>query len=876
LALGRATIGEKRRPSGAGSARPRSAAQARLDSEIGPTLVSPASAARPRATASAPVKPTTQTAVYLRIAVLSALLMLAVYTVFSVTRVEHRSAGGGEAGRRSDPTAPAEAIAAQAGGAINRTDAALSAAGAMLARLPSAPIDAAEAALAADKPTARAVAVVGPDGVMALAGDGGALDWAAAAQAAGASGHTLWIGHVGRGANGVYAARSIATAQGRLSLVAAIDLAHDLPEPDTGAAAFLATPGGAIITDKAAGEPLRAATLEDALKITPADLTARGVTSGALPDGRVVDLAAAPVADGQLIAVMALPPGKAAVPGHDLLGDLFAVLAPLSIGCGLALLLIIQIRKSETAQRAFAESERRFRMAVEAARCGIWEWDLDQDTVFMSDITGAILGWGGGGTAPGDQILERIAAEHRDRVRQALTAARTYGAFDVSFRVPGVQGKSIWIDARGQTSGEAGAQGYRRIMGVMLDVTTERMTQARAQAAEVRLRDAINNVSEAFVLWDRGGRLLMCNQAFRAFFSLDAALVQPGAAYEAVMRYMRLAIKQEHAAPEAGPGVREAEMDNGRWLQISERRTAEGGRVMTAADITAIKLQDEARRANEAQLQEAVENLEQSQDQLAEIARKYEAEKLRAEGANTAKSEFLANMSHELRTPLNAINGFSEIMVGEMFGPLGDRRYKEYAGDILSSGQHLLALINDILDMSKIEAGKMNLSFEPLNIEDVVEDAVRLVRNRAETSGLILDVDLHDLPEIEADYRALKQVLLNLLSNALKFTPHGGRVSVTAQVRRHVSGDRLRIDVTDTGIGISEDDLKRLARPFEQIESQHSKTQQGTGLGLALTKSLVELHAGELTMVSTPGEGTTVSVTLPVRQGAATAASAVA
>jgi two-component system cell cycle sensor histidine kinase PleC len=202
-----------------------------------------------------------------------------------------------------------------------------------------------------------------------------------------------------------------------------------------------------------------------------------------------------------------------------------------------------------------------------------------------------------------------------------------------------------------------------------------------------------------------------------------------------------------------------------------------------------------------------------------------------------------------------------------MFGPLGDRRYREYAQDILSSGQHLLALINDILDMSKIEAGKMNLSFEPMHLGEVIEDAVRLVRGRAETSGLNLAVDLPELPEIEADYRAVKQVLLNLLSNALKFTPHGGRVTVTAALRHDPLGERVRVSVRDTGIGIAKDDLDRLAKPFEQIESQHSKTQQGTGLGLALTKSLVEMHDGALEIESEPGAGTTVSFSLPVRHG---------
>jgi two-component system cell cycle sensor histidine kinase PleC len=450
-------------------------------------------------------------------------------------------------------------------------------------------------------------------------------------------------------------------------------------------------------------------------------------------------------------------------------------------------------------------------------------------------------------------------------VRQALANAATYGAFDVSFRVPSTTGgRSIWLDARGQGFGKAGVDGHSRIIGVALDVTEERV----AQAAENRLRDAIESVSEAFVLWDRSGRLLMCNRNYREVFNLEAKLLKPGAHRDHVNRFAALAIDQEHPAPSGAKGMREVQMQNGRWIQISERRTAEGGLVMTAADVTLIKEQDEARRLNEEQLQHAVTNLERSQAALAELARKYETEKVKAEGANRAKSEFLANMSHELRTPLNAINGFSEIMIAQMFGPLGDSRYAEYARDIHNSGQHLLALINDILDMSKIEAGKMNLRFEPVSLAEVTDDAVRLVRNRAESAGLTLEVDFPHLPDIEADYRALKQVLLNLLSNAVKFTPRGGRITVRAQACNHMLGERIRVSVADTGIGIAADDLDRLARPFEQVENQHAKTQQGTGLGLALTKSLVEMHDGELKIESVLGAGATVSFTLPVHRGA--------
>jgi len=542
------------------------------------------------------------------------------------------------------------------------------------------------------------------------------------------------------------------------------------------------------------------------------------------------------------------------------------LLSPLAVALVLGVVLILESRRMERANTASADSEQRFRMAVEAARCGIWEWDLTTDKFFMSDVTGALFGWRGG-VVDGQQVLDRVSAGHRDGLRDALATAAIYGGFDVSFRAPSLTGgRPVWIDARGQGFGEAPEGGYARIIGVALDVTEERLAQARAQSAESRLRDAIESVSEAFVLWDRHGRLVMCNRNYREFFRLDPQALKPGAARETIDQLADQAIRQTFPTPGDQADMHEAELVDGRWVQISERPTAEGGLVVTAADITALKVQEDALKTSEQELRLAVVNLERSQEQLSELARKYEAEKVRAEGANRAKSEFLANMSHELRTPLNAINGFSEIMLGEMYGPLGDRRYRDYARDILNSGQHLLALINDILDMSKIEAGKMSLRFDPVSLEEIAEDAARLVRNRAETAGLALALEFPDLPEVEADYRAVKQVLLNLLSNAVKFTPRGGRIVIKADLRDDPRGRRVRVTVQDTGIGISAADLARLARPFEQIETQHAKSQQGTGLGLALSKSLVEMHGGLLDLKSAPGQGTAASFSLPVRQ----------
>ena len=422
-------------------------------------------------------------------------------------------------------------------------------------------------------------------------------------------------------------------------------------------------------------------------------------------------------------------------------------------------------------------------------------------------------------------------------------------------------GSIRWIDARGQSRQPRRDGVFVNLMGVALDVTDARRTKAQAQAAESRLRDAIESVSDAFVLFDRRGRLILWNQGFQDAFAFPPGVVRRGALKDELTRIAADAIKTERPSVEGRAGVREVELKDGRWLQMAERFTGDGGTVVICADITVVRRQEAERRRAADELRAMVEELEASQDKLSLLARKYEVAMTRAEDANRAKSEFLANMSHELRTPLNAINGFSEIMAGEMFGPLGDHRYKGYAADIHASGQHLLSLINDILDMAKIEAGKLTLHYEVVALDQLCADAVRLMRGKALESQLRLSLSCPDDLRVEADQRGLKQVLLNLISNAVKFTPEGGAVKVSVVP---LNNETMRIAVADTGIGISAQDLSRLAQPFEQVEGQHSKSTQGTGLGLALTKSLIELHRGQMTIDSEPGRGTTVWFDLPV------------
>jgi len=244
----------------------------------------------------------------------------------------------------------------------------------------------------------------------------------------------------------------------------------------------------------------------------------------------------------------------------------------------------------------------------------------------------------------------------------------------------------------------------------------------------------------------------------------------------------------------------------------------------------------------------------------AHLFREIEEKSRLLEVANQHKSEFLANMSHELRTPLNAIIGFSEVLLQRMFGELNPKQ-DEYLQDVLSSGRHLLSLINDILDLSKVEAGRMELELARFDLPQAMQDTLVLVRERAARHGIDLQLEVDGgVGEIVADERKIKQVMLNLLSNAVKFTPEGGRVTIRARA----AGGCVAIAIADTGIGIPKPALARLGRPFEQVESQLTKSHQGSGLGLAIARSLTELHGGTMRIRSTQGKGTIVLLRLPI------------
>jgi signal transduction histidine kinase len=366
-----------------------------------------------------------------------------------------------------------------------------------------------------------------------------------------------------------------------------------------------------------------------------------------------------------------------------------------------------------------------------------------------------------------------------------------------------------------------------------------------AQAQQLRFEVALENMGQGLCFFDGAQRLIVSNRRYAELYDLPPDGVRPGMSLRDIidMRFAagscpRMTEEDYHSwrnnvavAQQSSESI--VEMRNGRTIVIRHQPMPDGGWVATHEDITERRRQEEElRRSNEA-----------------------------AEHASRAKSEFLANMSHELRTPLNAIIGFSEILKDETFGP-GHPGYRGYAADIHESGSHLLKIINEILDMSKIEAGKLDLHESEFDVGEVVVSCEWMMRERAIEAGvtLVYEPPKDGLPAISADPTKLKQILLNLLSNSIKFTPRGGTVSIVLLM---VDDNRLAIVVRDTGIGMNAEDMAIALQPFRQIDNSHTRRHQGTGLGLPLAKALTELHGGELRIVSEFGHGTTVTVLLP-------------
>jgi len=511
--------------------------------------------------------------------------------------------------------------------------------------------------------------------------------------------------------------------------------------------------------------------------------------------------------------------------------------------------------------------------ALNRGRCGLWDWDLSRGRIFWSQSMFTMLGL----DTRSDLLTfgEVNALVKSDDIDLFGVADRLISSeidhIDQTFRMQHTDGHWIWLRVRCELSEGAGdADAGLHLIGIAVDITEQKSLAEKTVEADLRLRDAIETIPEAFVLWDAEDRLVLCNSHFQRLHKLPDSAVTPGTSYETVIEVGKMPEVRTrlHDAGTQAQGARtfEAQLDDGSWLHISERRTKDGGYVSVGTDITRIKEHEQKLVDNDLRLRATVNDLKRSQTaleqqalELADLAEKYSEEKNRAEEANQTKSKFLANMSHELRTPLNAIIGFSEIMESGMFGTLGSEKYQEYCHDILTSGHYLLEVINDILDMSKIEAGRMKLDMESLDLSKTLAESLRVVSGRADDKNLVVSADIEGTISVVADRRAIKQIIVNLLSNAVKFTPDGGKVTVRSRLLR----DSIVLMIADTGIGIAPHSLARLGRPFEQVESQLTKTYHGSGLGLAIARSLTHLHGGTMRLRSRLGTGTVVCVSLP-------------
>jgi two-component system cell cycle sensor histidine kinase PleC len=664
-------------------------------------------------------------------------------------------------------------------------------------------------------------------------------------------------------------------------------LADSLPAGATsmGRVFLVADQAGTIVASAPVQPGLESRPISDILGPSQ-PLTVFGARAGVLPvpvnfgnsAGETQVLATVHHLDGRLGMIAVLQPESEI---YARWRDDLSANVTLFVGTSLVLLAVIygffsQASRAEAADEMYAATRGRIDTALTHGRCGLFDWDLSRGRMFWSSSLYELLG-----REPKDDILsfaDVADITHPDDIdllglaEHLLESGETL--VDETFRMRHADGNWIWLRARGEIQSEPG-RAEPHLIGICIDITEQHQLAEQSRMADLRLRDAIETISEAFVLWNAKNELVICNSNYQSLHNLPNSVIRSGTPYKDVMAAasnaevapQTVALRQRGGAPD---GSYEAQLEDGRWLQISERRTKDGGFVSVGTDITALKKHEEKLMESEKRLKATVSDLQKSRQtlelqarQLVEMADKYQEEKTRAEAANQAKSEFLANISHELRTPLNAIIGFSDIMTQEMFGPLGTDRYSDYCKDIYSSGTYLLNVINDILDMSKIEAGRMHIETETISASAAAEDASRIVTGAATEKNITVTAEVAADLEVQADKRALKQILLNLLANAVKFTPDNGTVTLKAFPR----GDKLRFEVTDTGIGISERDIERLAKPFVQVENQFTKTHQGSGLGLAIARSLVELHGGTLTIESKVRKGTTVSFTLPLAEG---------
>lgn len=548
------------------------------------------------------------------------------------------------------------------------------------------------------------------------------------------------------------------------------------------------------------------------------------------------------------------------------------VLGQIFLDDGPRMLMVRNTTDATQRERALRESEARYIRLTQIASDWVWETDANHRFTSVSGRFAQITG------VPPESLIGKrfieVANLRQDPgvIRDLQRLMREHEHFsDVTCPLK-LQGKhgpvQLRLAAHPMHDPSGRFLGYR---GVAADVTRQRMAEVDAENARRSVKDAIAAASEGIALFDSRNQFLMCNRTLANAFAPAGHLLQAGNSLEGIINGMfasRLlsvpeglgSTSQRRMLEELCRGDlrREFAGAKGRWYRVGANKTADDGLILIVSDITEMKKHEAALAARIDELQLTKTKLTEQKETLSRFADNLAIARNEAEAASRAKSGFLAAVSHELRTPLNAIIGFSEVMSAESFGPLGNAKYKDYAGDILDSGQHLLGLINNILNLSKAEAGSLTLSRETFELAEVIEVSSRIACPRNMDTHLTIDMD-PALGKVDADAQKLKQILINLISNAVKFTPATGTINVTAS--RLENG--FEIAISDTGIGMRAEEIPQALTAFRQIDSSLGRKYDGTGLGLPLAKRFTELHGGTLRIESSLGEGTTVTVFFP-------------
>lgn len=558
------------------------------------------------------------------------------------------------------------------------------------------------------------------------------------------------------------------------------------------------------------------------------------------------------------------------------------------VGLAAIILLIVyaffsQGARAREADNMYATAYRRMDASLKRSRSGLWDWDLARGHIYWSHSMYELLGM-----QPRDELLGFAAINDRmhpddgnlhQYIEHLLASDSTI--IDKQFRLRHENGQWLWFKIRAELTMSSSKRLH--LMGVAMDIT-DQVTQAEQEhMAELRLRDAVDAISEAFVLWDRNSRLVLCNRPYRKLHNLRDEENVVGLSYNQIMdrgqpqvvsvedsNIEDLASMSTEDLSAMKPHARtyKVELANGQWLQISERRTSDGGFVSVGTDITNLKAHENKLVESEQQLIATVADLRQSRQtlemqaqQLVTLTEKYAAEKDNAEAANRIKSQFLANISHELRTPLNAIIGFSEVMKQEIFGAHSTGKYRDYSVDIHASGTYLLGLINDILNMSRLEDGEVDMSPAELDMATLTREVFdRTSKTLGTDRDLTFTDKLPDELKAYADPNLMDQVMSNLIENAAKFTPDGGEISLYGTQENGYSS----ITIADTGVGIPQDAIERIGQPFEQVQNQFTKSHKGSGLGLSIARRIICLSGGTMKIRSRIGQGTRISIRLPI------------